>query len=324
MFNKLFLVLTLTTLIITISCKNNPTDSDNVAPTASFTINPTSGTNLTVFTFDASGSSDNEDETSVLQVRWDWNNDGTFDTDYSTNKTGTHQYTVAGTYTILLEVKDSEGLTYTTTKIVIVQRPNIVVTFSDANFEHLIRSILNKLGGGDITDIELETITELNGKNWNISDISGIEYCTNLVRLDLRENQIIDISALNGLVKLEILSLMFNQIVDISSLSGLTQLQVLSLEDNQVVDISALSGLTNLILLFLENNQVVDINALSGLTNLSELGLAGNQIIDIYPLILNNGIDNGDVVFLTNNPLNTTSINTYIPQLEARGVTVIY
>ncbi len=418
MFNKLFLVLTLTTLIITISCNNNPTDSENVAPTASFTINPTSGTNLTAFTFDASGSSDdedetsvlnvrwdwdndgvwdtdysttkiathqytvagtytivlevedseyltntitktlivltantpptasftvspttgtvdtvfdfdasgssdNEDETSVLQIRWDWNNDGTYDTNYNTTKTTTHQYTVAGTYTIVLEVSDSEGWTHSTTNIVTVQRPSTVVTFSDANFEALIRVTLNKQGG-DITDLDLENVTALNGDGWNISDISGIEYCINLQNIDLRDNRIIDISALSGLMQLQTLTLLNNQIVDINPLSGLMNLKVLGLVGNQIIDIGPLSGLTNLNLLYLDNNQIINIILLSTLINLKELGLADNQIIDIYPLISNVGIDSGDTVYLINNPLSDTSINTYIPELEARGVTVYY
>ena len=295
----------------------------NTAPTASFTVSPTSGTVDTVFDFDASGSSDNEDATSVLQVRWDWNNDGNFDTNYNTNKTTTHQYTLEGTYTVKLEVKDSEGWTHNTTKIVTVQRPSTVVTFSDANFEALIRVKLNKQNG-DITDLDLENITALNGGGWNISDISGIEHCTNLQNLDLRDNQIIDISSLSGLVQLQTLALLNNQIIDINPLSGLMNLQVLGLSGNQIIDIGSLSGLTNLTLLYLDNNQIININLLSALINLKELGLADNQIVDIFPLTQNSGIDNGDSVYLTNNPLSDTSINTYIPQLEALGVIVHY
>jgi len=63
---------------------------------------------------------------------------------------------------------------------------------------------------------------------------------------------------------------------------------------------------------------------LSALINLKELGLANNQIVDIFPLTQNSGINVGDTIYLTNNPLDETSINTYIPQLEARGVTVHY
>ena len=58
------------------------------------------------------------------------------------------------------------------------------------------------------------------------------------------------------------------------------------------------------------------------LNNLSILFIDNNSIVDISPLVNNAGIDTGDDVWLANNPLSDTSINTYIPQLEARGVTV--
>jgi len=38
----------------------------------------------------------------------------------------------------------------------------------------------------------------------------------------------------------------------------------------------------------------------------------------------NPGMDGGDIVRLTGNPLSSDSINIYIPQLQARGVTVYY
>ena len=298
-------------------------DTANTAPTASFTVSPTSGTVDTVFDFDANGSSDNEDDTSVLQVRWDWNNDGNFDTNYNTTKTATHQFTLEGTYTVKLEVKDGEGWTHNTTKILTVQRSSTVVTISDANLEALIRVTLNK-PIGDITDLDLENITKLNGGGWNISDMSGIEYCLNLQNLDLRDNQIIDLSLLSGLVNLQNLTLLRNQVIDVSPLSALSKLQVLGLSGNQIVDIDPLSGLTNLNLLYLDNNNIINIILLSTLINLEELGLADNQIVDIYPLVSNSGIDSGDIVYLTNNPLSEISINTYISQLEARGVNVTY
>jgi len=89
---------------------------DNTAPTANFEINPETGNTQTVFSFDASYCSDEEDETSVLQVRWDWENDGTWDTGFSTTKTATHKYTTDENYTVKLEVKDSEDLTDQSTK----------------------------------------------------------------------------------------------------------------------------------------------------------------------------------------------------------------
>ena len=67
---------------------------------------------------------------------------------------------------------------------------------------------------------------------------------------------------------------------------------------------------------------ISDISALAGLNNLEHLELQGNNISDISPLVENSGLSRGDVVWLDNNPLSNTSVNDYISQLEARGVTV--
>ncbi|MFZ1947331.1 MAG: PKD domain-containing protein, partial [bacterium] len=96
----------------------------NTAPTASFTVTPSEGTTLTEFQFDASGSSDAEDAPSALQVRWDWEDDGTWDADWSTTKTATHQYGSVGTKTARLEVKDTGGLSDDTTQVVVVTVAN--------------------------------------------------------------------------------------------------------------------------------------------------------------------------------------------------------
>lgn len=53
-------------------------------------------------------------------MRWDWENDGAWDTGYSTTKTASHQYSTEDTKTITFEVKDTAGLTATTTRLVYV------------------------------------------------------------------------------------------------------------------------------------------------------------------------------------------------------------
>jgi formylglycine-generating enzyme required for sulfatase activity len=55
-----------------------------------------------------------------LEARWDWTNDGTYDTSWSTTKTASHQYSFNGNYTIKLQVRDPEGLTGETTHSVTV------------------------------------------------------------------------------------------------------------------------------------------------------------------------------------------------------------
>ena len=99
-------------LLLGVGCGDDvPPKPKNTAPTASFTVTPSSGTTETDFSFDASGCSDVEDAASVLEGHWDWEGDGIWDTAYSTTKAETYQYGSAGTKTIRLEVKDTEGLT---------------------------------------------------------------------------------------------------------------------------------------------------------------------------------------------------------------------
>ncbi|MBU1369586.1 MAG: PKD domain-containing protein [Bacteroidetes bacterium] len=94
--------------------------SGNTPPTALFTVSPTSGTTSTNFAFDAGGSTDNETPTSQLQVRWDFDGNGSWDTNWDTDKTQSHQYSSEGTYTAKLAVKDTEGLTDQYTKSITV------------------------------------------------------------------------------------------------------------------------------------------------------------------------------------------------------------
>jgi len=90
---------------------------------------------------------------------------------------------------------------------------------------------------------------------------------------------------------------------------------------NGPINISDLESLTTL------EAEELGISNLTGLeycVNLYELNLSSNNISDISPLIENSGLAVEDTVYLNGNPLSTTSINVYIPQLETRGVDVRY
>jgi len=104
---------------LSIRCVKDSTE--NEPPDASFNVSPGAGSILTSFLFDASSCSDMEDSLSQLQVRWDWENDGIWDTDYSTTKTKSHQYNLEGNYIIKLEVMDKDGLADTVTKQIFVK-----------------------------------------------------------------------------------------------------------------------------------------------------------------------------------------------------------
>ena len=103
---------------------------DGSPPVASFAVNPLIGDIITFFEVNASYTSDFRDTIEELEVRWDWEDDGVWDTDWTTEKTATHQYTVPGTYTVKLEVRDTDGLTdYATATVEVVE---VIPEFSGA------------------------------------------------------------------------------------------------------------------------------------------------------------------------------------------------
>lgn len=265
-----------------------------------------------------------------------------------------------------------------------------VIVFPDAALDSVIRAAVG-VQSGDIHLSDIEGLVDLMAEDAGISDLSGLENCTDLQRVILPGSNISDLTPLAGLPQVLTLNLINNNIAnigplsqmgtvmqlhlgenpisDISSLSNMTQLQWLRLNSTQVTDFSpiyslpsleeldlsgnalgdnigfvtsfnqikklalnansisnidALSGMTNLENLLLVFNNLSDITALQGLTNLTELYLDYNQIADISPLVNNSGLGSGDVVYLQNNPLSVPSTDSYIPTLQARGVTVYY
>jgi internalin A len=131
-----------------------------------------------------------------------------------------------------------------------------------------------------ITEDDLQSITELEARDNNIRDITGIERCVNLERLMLgaenREktsNEIEDVSPLSELTKLVELSLASNKVSDVKPLSGLTNLTTLNLNNNQITDAAPLAKLTNLEILRLANNPISDVTFLSSLTNLTYVSI---------------------------------------------------
>ncbi len=90
----------------------------NQPPVATFNIGSVYGNLTTEFYFDGEGVRDDEDFFNVLEVRWDFESDGTYDTDYSMTKTARHFYGFAGDVKVTMEVKDSGGLTNTISQMI--------------------------------------------------------------------------------------------------------------------------------------------------------------------------------------------------------------
>ena len=93
-----------------VSCESDSENETYHSPYAHFSVSPNGGSPDSVFTFDATDCTDEETPDSLLEMRWDWDNDGTFDTEWSTESIVTHSYTTDGVYRVRLEVQDGDGM----------------------------------------------------------------------------------------------------------------------------------------------------------------------------------------------------------------------
>jgi Leucine-rich repeat (LRR) protein len=132
------------------------------------------------------------------------------------------------------------GIVVVSSLIIMKQQATKVDTFPDKNLERAVRKAIGK-PRGPIRAANLENLTVLVASWEGITDLTGLEYCTNLKELRLGGNQISDISALSKLTNLERLYLWGNQISGIKPLvsnSGLSKGDVVYLRDNPLSFIS--------------------------------------------------------------------------------------
>jgi len=144
----------------------------NDAPMAEFNITPPAGIIGTEFTFDASETSDDNDLIDDLNFRWDWQSDGTWDTNWSNDYMAYHTYDESGSYSITLEVKDTEGLSST-----VVHGLNVGGGAGTANHVKLFRDNLPWSSNAMIEMLESLGFTEGLGEN-TYEIISSSEFAT--------------------------------------------------------------------------------------------------------------------------------------------------
>jgi len=151
----------------------------NIKPEAYYIVNPESGTTETIFNFDASGSSDPEDKLDDLQVRWDWENDGVWDTGLRTIKTITHQFSIAGDYLVVLEVMDTEGYASTFSRTFQITNPNTPPT-AHFTVDPKTGDINTKFAFDASGSTDLEDLTEVLEVrwDWNNDNIYDTEFTT--------------------------------------------------------------------------------------------------------------------------------------------------
>ncbi|RKU19256.1 hypothetical protein C6500_11190 [Candidatus Poribacteria bacterium] len=180
--------------------------------------------------------------------------------------------------------------------------PGASVYIPDPNLRAFIEEELGKTPNAPITVEEMETLHRISPEEKGISDLTGLEFATNLEWLKIEANQISDLSPLAGLTKLDLLDISGNEVSDLSPLTGLTNLRHVKVSHNNISDLSPLVGLPNLNRFDSWGNPLSDLSPLVGLEiidlcggepdvstlvgakNLKELYLLGGGISDVSPL----------------------------------------
>jgi len=120
---------------------------------------------------DFDGSKSDDPDGTIDLYEWDWDNDGVYDYN-STSNTTSHTFNAVDTYSVTLRVTDNEGATDKDTIVVVISKPNLPPTkptiegasegTKDTNYDYIIRSI----------DPDNDTIKYM--VNWG-DDSSGLE-----------------------------------------------------------------------------------------------------------------------------------------------------
>jgi hypothetical protein len=137
-------------------------------------------------------------------------------------------------------------------------------------FERNFMEAVNKLFFGNLDlAVTIPDLNDLEGEldlsDFEIDDLSGIEYCVNINVLNLSGNNIININRIAALTRLKALYLYQNNIEDISSLSSLISLREIDLSFNYVDDISVLLDLPDLTYVNILNNPIGDVSVIEKL-----------------------------------------------------------
>ena len=168
-----------------------------------------------------------------------------------------------------------------------------IVEIPDPNLRQAIRETLQLPDGVPITQLEMGRLRELEAEQREITDLTGLEFASNLTGLFVRGNwnntissssSSLDLSPLSNLTELKVLFIRHCRISDLTPLAKLTQLKGLTLTENGIRDITPLAGLVNLGFLTLIENRIADLSPLANFTQLKDLTIIGCRITDITPL----------------------------------------
>jgi internalin A len=153
-----------------------------------------------------------------------------------------------------------------------------------------------------ISTWDLSKIDELSISD--ISDLQGLEYCTNLIVLSLSDSNLESINEIKDLN--ELINIYFTNVIvpDYSPIQELSQLTFVNMKQCELGTLDYFSESYNLFGLVVDYDTIKDLAPIKGLANLSLLKLAFNSLTDLDGI---SSLTNLKKVILNNNSLNDIS-----------------
>ena len=163
---------------------------------------------------------------------------------------------------------------------------NPIFTFHvpDANLRVAIAEALGRDPGTEITEADMQRLRHLHADDKGIRDLTGLEFATNLERIEVRRNEISDLTPIAELTRLNNIKLRGNRISDVSPLAKLTKVDWLGLEANAITDLSPLKGLIKLNGIGISGNPITNVAPLTNLISLERIDAWRSPITDFSEL----------------------------------------
>ncbi|PPA28450.1 hypothetical protein C3737_19220 [Aeromonas jandaei] len=152
-----------------------------------------------------------------------------------------------------------------------------IINFPDKNMEAAVKSALGIAVADPVTTQDMLALDRLNAVGKHIENLAGLQFATNLVALDVTDNDISDISAISEL-PLSTLKIAANRLADIHQLGRISTLTMLDISGNGIDSLSPIADLLNLTTLSVSNNPIDDLSPLGKMSKLKQLEVASARI----------------------------------------------
>ncbi|HBM3451405.1 TPA: LapB repeat-containing protein [Listeria innocua] len=196
-----------------------------------------------------------------------------------------------------------------------------IVNIPDPVLKSYLNSQLGQPSTSDITEAQMDTITNVTISNSSLTDLTGLDYAHNLTLLHLSNTGVTDYALVANIPSLTNLSIDGNNLTtdSLPDLNGLTNITNLNLSPGKL-DNSALTKfnkMPNLTYLNLDSNpSITDIMPLKSIPNLATLfvqfcGIYDFRGIDSFPKLLNLSAYGQNVgrTVLINSTIKSSSLN---------------